>query len=147
MTLGVILHVEDDDNWIEIIKKLLQDKKPNLIIQSAKSLKEARLLYGDFLLTGHVPELVILDISLVMENKNDKSGIEFAETLISFGLTEKTSIIILSENVNIENLVELFRKYKTTVADVFRKGEFRDEIDRFVETVLKCLEKPNYKIC
>lgn len=91
--------------------------------------------------------MVILDISLVMENKNDKSGIEFAETLISFGLTEKTSIIILSENVNIENLVELFRKYKTTVADVFRKGEFRDEIDRFVETVLKCLEKPNYKIC
>ena len=109
MTLGVILHVEDDDNWIEIIKKLLQDKKPNLIIQSAKSLKEARLLYGDFLLTGHVPELVILDISLVMENKNDKSGIEFAETLISFGLTEKTSIIILSENVNIENLVELLK--------------------------------------
>jgi hypothetical protein len=142
MSLSVILHVEDDSNWVDNVKRVLKDEE-NLILVNAKTADEAKRVYGDLLLNQHIPEIVILDISLVLEDKSDRGGINFAEELISWGFTDKTSIIILSDNVNIENLLLLFRNYKFKVEDVFRKGEFIDELDRFLKTVQRCLHKSN----
>lgn len=139
MNLKFIIHVEDDEDWRDFVKKLLANEENRLIL-AAENANAAKIIYGDYLINGHVPELVILDISLIPDNREDKGGIEFLELLISFGLTEKTSIIILSENIGTQNLVDLFRKYNTSIVDVFSKGNFRDEIDRFVDTVNKCLK-------
>ena len=144
MSSKIILHVEDDDNWIQDIKRILQDIGYGFVF-SAKTLESAKKKYGDYLLNQQAPDLVILDISLALEDKNDRGGFEFVESLKNWGFTDKTSIIILSNNVNAPNMVEVLRNYKMEVANVFSKSELVDEMDNFIETVEKCMNKPNLK--
>lgn len=137
--MNPIIHLEDDPQWSINIRQLLSQE--NLIVWHAPTVEKAGKLYGDILKTKTLPKLVILDISLDPNNQKNQDGFALINALKFFDLTRETSLIILSENDNRENLIEILQKYRFDVLGVFGKSDFRERIPEFMRTVKNCINK------
>lgn len=150
----VILHVEDDERWAQTIKRLLEhtenkqkilgDSATTLMLVQAQSFDSAKEAYIEYVLEGKIPELVILDIDLEGGTHIDLNGVEFAKRLADMKLTRKTSIILLSGNMNMTIVKDELESVNLPVFARFDKVTFRDHLDDFIEAVVQCMQK-NYK--
>jgi CheY-like chemotaxis protein len=137
MSKGRIFHLEDKDDWIQRVNKLLGDEHD---LYSASSLEEAALLFRELAEEGLKFDLAIIDISLIKDDPHDKQGLEFIEALEKSNVMLGHSIIVLSGYSHIdENLRTAFRDYD--VVDVFDKGKFADEKSHFVKTIEETIGK------
>lgn len=133
-----ILHLEDDDGWIKIVKKAL----PGYEVYSAHSIPEALKYKGvEF-------DAAILDISLIPEDSQDAQGERFLNALEGLKVLPGKRIVILSAYLVGEEHQERTRTYFRfyDVADAIPKQKFNSKelkviIDDAVRTPVDSEEK------
>ena len=109
MKKGKILHLEDDPEWIQHIRSLLDD---DYDVYPASSQEEAVRLLWDMANSGLKIDFAVIDISLVLSDAYDKQGFLFIEALEESGVLQGHSIIVLSAYSEIDgNLRAAFRDY------------------------------------
>jgi DNA-binding NtrC family response regulator len=129
-----ILHLEDDDGWIKIVKKALPDYE----VFSAHSIPEAVRAYHD-----KEFDAAILDISLLPDDSQDEQGEKFLNALEGLNVLPGKRIVILSAYLVGEEHQDRTRKYfkMYNVMDAipkqkFNSKEFKVIIDDAVRTPL-----------
>lgn len=121
-----ILHLEDDPEWIDIVRKALS----GFVIRSARTLEEAFELYKD---TDF--DLAILDISLIPDDSQDAQGELLLKGLEGLSILPGKRIIILSaylSGANQDRMRRYFKFYKVLDAvpkQKFDPKEFRRTIE------------------
>ncbi len=124
-----ILHVEDDPEWIDIVRNSLE----GFVVFSAHDLKEAVKLSS-----RKKFDAAILDISLVPDDSQDAQGERFLNALEGLSLLPGKRIIILSAYLlgsNQERTRKYFRYYK--VLDAIPKQKFDSkEFKEMVESAV-----------
>lgn len=132
---GRILHLEDDQEWLENIRSLLKGYD----LYQATSVQDAARILFDLAASSLKCDLVIVDISLVFADAHDKGGFRFIDALENAGVLPGQAIIMLSAYPEVDdNMRTAFRKYK--VHDVFDKGNFVEEKDDFLERIAEVIE-------
>lgn len=125
-----ILHLEDDPEWRNIVKKALD----GFIVYSVGSLEEAIGLFRktDF-------DFAILDISLIIDDSQDDQGEFLLKGLKGLEILPGKRILILSAyltGTNQNRMRKYFRDYK--VIDSIPKQKFSaKELRNIVEDALK----------
>jgi CheY-like chemotaxis protein len=121
-----ILHLEDDPEWVEIVRNALK----NYELFSARDLKEASKIAS-----RKKFDLAILDISLIPGDSQDDKGERFLKALEGIPLLPGKRIIILSAYLlgsNQERTRKYFKYYKVLDAipkQKFDSKEFKEIID------------------
>jgi CheY-like chemotaxis protein len=123
MNPKAILHVDDDEGWRNIVVETLHGA--GYQITSAESQAHAMEL-----LRENQYHLLILDLSLVINDASDIQGMQILSQLFQFSLFRTPEIILLTGYCTKERIREAFR---LGVADVMDKFDF-DKID-FVNSV------------
>ena len=134
-----ILHLEDDEGWIKIVKKAL----PGYEVFSAHSIPEAVRAYHN-----QEFDAAILDISLIPEDSQDSQGEKFLYALEGLKVLPGRRIVILSAYLVAEEHQDRTRKYFKfyDVADAIPKQNFSSKelkliIDEAVKTSIDTEEK------
>ncbi|MCP4426509.1 MAG: hypothetical protein GY803_18605 [Chloroflexi bacterium] len=99
MDKKIILHVEDDDDWIFHVKRLLTDDYDKLIQVRSQEEATQRIIE----LEGDI-SLALIDISLVLNDPHDKQGFNFLKLLHQYCQEKNKNvppIIILSGFANL----------------------------------------------
>jgi CheY-like chemotaxis protein len=132
-----ILHLEDDPEWIEHVRRFLGNKYNYFF---AMSMEEAAKLFWEMATDGLEFDLVIVDLSLVLGDAHDIQGLEFVGMLRKHNAMLGHQIIILSGYVDIDPYWRIaFRDYD--VADVFDKSDFVDERERLMQLIDLIIER------
>lgn len=125
-----ILHLEDDPEWVEIVRNALN----GYTVYGAHNLKEATKIAAkkNF-------DLAILDISLIPGDSQDDKGERFLKALEGIPLLPGKRIIILSAYLlgsNQDRTRKYFRYYK--VLDAIPKQRFDSkELKEVVDSAFK----------
>jgi CheY-like chemotaxis protein len=129
-----ILHLEDDNDWIEIVRNALDGYE----VHGAHNLREAVKLYSDQLF-----EVVILDISLIPDDSQDIQGEQLLKALEGLQILPGKRIIILSAYLlglaNEDRTRKYFKFYD--VMDAIPKQKFDSK--EFREIVDEAIRMPN----
>ena len=127
-----IFHLEDDNEWIDIVKSALDGYE----VYSARTLQEAITLYG-----AQKFDAAILDISLMPGDSKDQQGERFLNALKGLDVLPGKRIIILSAYLmglsNQDRVRKYFRFYDVKDAipkQKFDSKEFREVMDEIVES-------------
>lgn len=136
MTKGRILHLEDNPEWIEHVRNLLgQDYE----LYSVKTLEEGYNLIKQLNEKDLWIDVAIIDISLVLDQAEDKQGIEFIEMLDEKTWTlPRNRIIVLSGYADRNSMDPTTNK----LADVINKAHFVDEREKLKQKVAKIVDEP-----
>lgn len=139
MYRAMILHLEDEPVWTDIVRDLLGDKYD---VYSASSVGQAAELFNEFAAQGLHFDLAVVDISMVDSDRTDTQGFTFIDALESSGVLSGGNIIVLTGLADIQdNERKAFRDFR--VVDVFKKqtiGEDAAEESRFRQTVDETIE-------
>ena len=144
MKKGNILHLEDEERWIEHVSNLLGKEYE---IYSASTFMGAAEHFANLSAVGTQFDLAIIDIDIVKEGYRDerenmyieesdyqRGGFDFIQGIQSRGMMEGEQIIILSGHVQDgDNQLNASRKYN--VAGTFDKGYFVDDKQEIKELV------------
>jgi ActR/RegA family two-component response regulator len=137
MKRGRILHLEDDVEWIQHIQSLLDDHYDVYPVSTPE--EASRLLLG-LANKGLKIDFAIIDISLTFADPHEKSGFLLIKALEETSVLQGHRIIVLSGYSYIDdNLRVAFRDYD--VVDVFDKGNFIEERDRFRQLIAETIER------
>jgi CheY-like chemotaxis protein len=121
-----ILHLEDDPEWVEIVRSALK----GYTLYSAHNLKEAAKIA-----TRKKFDVAVLDISLIPGDSQDDKGERFLKALEGIPLLPGKRIIILSAYLlgsNQERTRKYFKYYKVLDAipkQKFDSLEFKEIVD------------------
>ena len=124
-----ILHLEDDTEWVDIVRVDLGDFN----IYSARSLEDALKLYKnmDF-------DAAILDISLILDDSQDNQGEFLLKALEGLSILPGKRIVILSAYLTgsfQDRMQKYFKFYK--VKDAIPKQEYDPkELVKIINEVL-----------
>jgi CheY-like chemotaxis protein len=125
-----ILHLEDDPEWVEIVRGSLKE----FAVLSAHNLKEAAQVVSN----KHF-DVAILDISLVPSDSQDNQGEYFLKALEGIQILDGKRIVILSAYLlgsNQDLTRKYFKYYK--VFDAIPKQKFDSkEFRGIIEECLK----------
>lgn len=131
MDSSFVLHLEDRDEWLKIVRETLP---ANFEVYPAKSLEEAAETIRDFRSDGLNFDAAIIDLSLLPDDAKNKDGFVLINQLEGLNLLHEKSIIVLTGfEEEDDNLRVAFRDYD--VKDVFTKLMFSEEKDQFVAAV------------
>jgi CheY-like chemotaxis protein len=140
MKKGIILHLEDDDEWVKIIHKLLEI---DYEVHSARSYKQAKAKFVE--ISKDDPKiLLIVDISLEPGEPEAKHGFDFLQLLQELELTDHLKIIVLSgrPSIAVDQRVAFVDYY---AKDVFDKAKFVEEEERFLTKVAESFTNDDNK--
>jgi CheY-like chemotaxis protein len=121
-----ILHLEDDPEWVEIVRNALK----GYVVFSAHNLEEAAKIA-----IKKKFDLAVLDISLIPGDSQDDKGERFLKALKGIPLLPGKRIIILSAYLlgsNQERTRKYFKYYKVLDAipkQKFDSKEFKEIVD------------------
>jgi CheY-like chemotaxis protein len=131
-----ILHLEDDPEWIEIVRSTLK----GYTINSVHNLKDAAKMASK-LASQKKFDLAILDISLTLGDSQDIQGERFLKALRGLSIIPSKRIIILSayllidpEQKRIRKYFKLYRVFDAIPKQKFDSKEFRKIVDEALHT-------------
>lgn len=135
MRRGRILHLEDEPEWRDHVRRVLGREHD---VYSASSLGQAVMLFQKAHDDGLEFDVAIIDLSLAPYDFSDHQGFRFIGALEEQGILPGDNIIVLTAYSNVdENMKRAFRDYK--VRDVFDKIRFveqRLDLQRLVDEIV-----------
>ena len=137
-----IIHIEDNDAWRNDVWRMLKRRfKFKYMYNSADTLERARFILRDLGQLGSVVKVLILDISLVFENANERGGFRWlAESQLMGFNANNLAVIILSGYLEGHQAEIAVLEEEGIVVGTFDKSEFVDRAEEFLDLVEKHME-------